>query len=358
VRRPGADVLDRGEPAVQQAVDEVASCLLLRALHAAQPQHLGADDGGRLLDQDPVLGEVVRMRVVAVLEQQDPAVVPAAQHDRRDDAGVFALRQPDLRGSRVQLLGRIQRPEGVGLFREGARELRRLDRPLRLLEDGELAVVVEDGHRPLRHARHLAAEGGELGAAVEELGQRAVDGQPVPEDVRLAGQDEVGDQPVEDGEGHRVGHGDEGQLAGRDRVGGSRLVTVDEQGRRAARRQPLRRPGHGHLLPGQLPGVRVHQDAAQRVVLPVGDRPRRDPLDVRDRPGPAGMDTGPAQHRFLQEPRQGQRVVGVRVRHGTPRAQCTTIGELGTAVSPLPSPASRPQGGSAPAPVPRSPAAV
>jgi hypothetical protein len=185
-----------------------------------------------------------------------------------------------------------------------------------------------------------------------------VDGQPVPQDVGLAGQDEVGDQPVEDGEGHRVGHGDQGQLAGRDRVGGDGLVAVDEQGGSAARGQPFRRPGHGHLLAGQFVGVRVHQHTAERVVLPRGDRPRRRPLDPRDRPGPAGVDPGPTQRRLLQEPRQGQGVIGVRVRHGAPRAQCTTIGELGTAVSPLPCPASSPQGYGAPPPVPRSAAAV
>ena len=92
-----------GEPAVQQPVHEVAARLLLGPLDAAQPQHLGADDRRGLLDQHPVLGEVVRMRVVALLQQQDPAVVPAAQHDRRDDAGEIAVAEP-----------RSRRPAGAG----------------------------------------------------------------------------------------------------------------------------------------------------------------------------------------------------------------------------------------------------
>jgi hypothetical protein len=104
----------------------------------------------------------------------------------------------------MQLRGGLAGAQRVGLLGEGAREGGGLDDPLRLLQRGQLPLAVEDGHGPLRHAGHLAAERTELGAPVEQLGQRPVHGQAVAEDVGLAGEGQIRDQPVEDAQDRKT----------------------------------------------------------------------------------------------------------------------------------------------------------
>lgn len=58
-RGPGAQVVVVGEVAVHQSLDEVAARPLLGLVHAALPEHLGADDRPGLFDDHPVLCDVV-----------------------------------------------------------------------------------------------------------------------------------------------------------------------------------------------------------------------------------------------------------------------------------------------------------
>ena len=248
---------------MHECLDEVPPGAFLGLVDAVLAQHLRADDRRGLLGDHHVPGQVVRTRLVAGHQHEDPALEGFAQSDRRGhhrprpgrrvdrlDPGVVVCRAARRRGQIGGQHAEDRLADGFGDVRRDA-----------VVRD-QVPARVERQRRIARQIRHLADQQLQARSAVEQSGQRRVHMRGVAHDVHLAAQRTLGQQAVQCGETRREGHLDDDEVPRQPPAGEvDRCRTVDDEGGRTARGQG----GQRAAVAQQCFGPAVDRDAVERV---------------------------------------------------------------------------------------------